>query len=161
MGGVDWCKGRHFVTFDHFVGDIGLGCHLASRFHMPFDNPPQAPFGDAAILMDARRRVADPSRWLKHGFQDGDRHCLVAALSLACDSPRFDNPNETERRLAKHLAKQMPLGRDISRWVAFVSPRHGLMAFNHHRRTRHDDVMALFDRTIEHVARKAALYVAA
>ena len=113
---------------------------------MPFDNPPQAPFGDAAILMDARRRVADPSRWLKHGFQDGDRHCLVAALSLACDSPRFDNPNETERRLAKHLAKQMPLGRDISRWVAFVSPRHGLMAFTDHRRTRHDDVMALFDR---------------
>ena len=105
---------------------------------MPFDNPPQAPFGDAAILMDARRRVADPSRWLKHGFQDGDRHCLVAALSLACDSPRFDNPNETERRLAKHLAKQMPLGRDISRWVAFVSPRHGLMVFNDHRRTRHE-----------------------
>ena len=31
VGGVDWCKGRHFVTFDHFVGDIGSGCHLASR----------------------------------------------------------------------------------------------------------------------------------
>jgi hypothetical protein len=77
---------------------------------MPFDNPPQAPIGDVAILMDARSRIADPSRWLQYSFQDGDRHCLVAALSLACGSPSFDIPNETERRLAKHLAKQMVTG---------------------------------------------------
>ena len=128
---------------------------------MPFDNPYQAPIGDVAILMDARSRIADPSRWMQNGFQDGDRHCLVAALSLACGSPSFDNPNETERRLAKHLAKQMPLSRGFSKWVAFVSPRHGLMMFNDHRRTRHDDVMGLFDRAIDHVARKAPLYVAA
>jgi hypothetical protein len=147
------------MIFDHFVGDIGSGCHLASRFHMPFDNPPQAPIGDVAILMDARSRIADPSRWLQYGFQNGDRHCLVAALSLASGSPSFDIPNETERRLAKHLAKQMSLGRDISRWVTFVSPRHGLMMFNDRPRTRHDDVMGLFDRAIDHVARKALVGV--
>ena len=111
--------------------------------------------------MDARSRIADPSRWLKHGFQDGDRHCLVAALSLACGSPTFDSPNETEQRLAKQLAKQVPLNRGFGKWVAIVTPRNGLMMFNDHRRTRHDDVMGLFDRAIDHVARKAPLYVAA
>ena len=128
---------------------------------MPFDNPSQAPIGDVAILIDARSRIADPSRWLKHGFQDGDRHCLVAALSLACGSRSFDDPNETERRLTKHLAKQVPLNRGFGKWAALVGPRHGLMMFNDHRRTRHDDVMGLFDRAIDHAAMKAPLYVAA
>jgi hypothetical protein len=128
---------------------------------MPFDNPYHAPIGDVAILMDARDRIADPSRWLKHGFQDGDRRCLVAALSLASGSRSFDDPNETERRLTKLLAKQVPLNRGFGKWAALVSPRNGLMMFNDHRRTRHDDVVGLFDRAIEHVSRKAALYVAA
>jgi hypothetical protein len=128
---------------------------------MPFDNPCHAPIGDVAILMDARDRIADPSRWLKHGFQDGDRRCLVAALSLASGSRSFDDPNETERRLTKLLAKQVPLNRGFGKWAALVSPRNGLMMFNDHRRTRHDDVVGLFDRAIEHVSRKAALYVAA
>ena len=128
---------------------------------MPFDNPSQAPIGDAVILMDARDRIADPSRWLKHGFRDGDRHCLVAALSLACGSRTFDNPNETERRLAKFLAKQMPLNCGFSKWMTLVSPRNGLMTFNDHRWTCHDDVMGLFDRAIDHATRKAPLYVAA
>ena len=128
---------------------------------MPFDNPSQAPIGDVAILMDARDRIADPSRWMKNDLQDGDRHCLVAALSLACGSRSFDKPNETELRLAKFLAKQVPLSHGFTKWVAFVSPRHGLMMFNDHRRTRHDDVMGLFDRAIDHAARKAPLYVAA
>jgi hypothetical protein len=128
---------------------------------MPFDIPYQAPIGDLAILMNARSRISDRSRWVQNRFQEGDGHCLVAALSLACGSPNFDNPNGTEHRLIKHLAKQMSLGRDISRWVAFVSPRRGLMMFNDHRRTRHDDVMGLFDRAIDHLERKAPLYVAA
>ena len=128
---------------------------------MPFDNPSQAPIGDVAILMDARDRIAAPSRWIKNDLQDGDRHCLVAALSLACGSRTFDNPNETERRLAKFLAKQVPLSHGFTKWVAFVSPRHGLMMFNDHRRTRHDDVMGLFDRAIDHATRKAPLSVAA
>ena len=88
---------------------------------MPFDNPSQAPIGDVAILMDARDRIADPSRWMKHELQDGDRHCLVAALSLACGSRSFDNPNETELRLAKFLAKQMPLNRGFTNgWPSSV-----------------------------------------
>jgi hypothetical protein len=128
---------------------------------MPFDNPSQAPIGDVAILMDARDRIADPSRWLKHGFRDGDRHCLVAALSLASGSRSFDNPNEAERRLAKQLAKHVPLNRGFAKWAALVSARNGLMMFNDHRRTRHDDVMGLFDRAIDHAAMKAPLYVAA
>jgi hypothetical protein len=128
---------------------------------MPFDNPSQAPIGDVAILMDARDRIADPSRWMQNDLQDGDRHCLVAALSLACGSPTFDISNEAERRLAKQLAKHVPLSHGFTKWVAFVGPRHGLMMFNDHRRTRHDDVMGLFDRAIDHAAMKAPLYVAA
>ena len=86
---------------------------------------------------------------------------VVAALSLACGSRTFDNPNETERRLAKFLAKQMPLNRGFSKWMTLVSPRNGLMTFNDHRRTRHDDVVGLFDRAIDYAARKAPLYIAA
>ena len=103
---------------------------------MPFDNPPQAPIGDVAILMDARSRIADPSRWLQYSFQDGDRHCLVAALSLACGSPSFDIPNETERRLAKHLAKQMIAG-----------PRHQQMGNFRQSKAWVDDVQRSFSDT--------------
>jgi hypothetical protein len=106
------------------------------------------------------RGAASPTRlagW--HDFQDGDRHCLVAALSLACDGPKFGIPNETERRLARQLAKQVCHG--FTKWAALVSFRNGLMMFNDHRRTRHDDVVGLFDRAIHHAAMKAPLYVAA
>jgi hypothetical protein len=115
---------------------------------MPLDNPHQVPFGDTDILMDARSIICDRDRWLQGGFRDGDRHCLVAALALASGSRSFKNPSETEHRLAKCLAKQIPLNCGFSRWVAFFSSRKGLMMFNDHRRTRHDDAIGVIDRAI-------------
>src|SRR5215469_3438500 len=75
---------------------------------MPFDNPHQTPFGDIELLVAARGRISDSSDWMKHRFQDGNRRCLVAALSLVSDSRDLDVPNRVERRLARLLAKQLP-----------------------------------------------------
>ena len=56
---------------------------------MPFDAPYQTPFGDIELLTDARSRISNRKSWVQGRFQDGDRHCLVAALSLACGSRSF------------------------------------------------------------------------
>ena len=68
---------------------------------MPFDAPYQTPFGDIELLIDARSRISNRKSWVQGSFQDGDRHCLVAALSLACRSRSFQLPNGTEKRLAQ------------------------------------------------------------
>ena len=75
---------------------------------MPFDAPYQTPFGDIELLTDARSRISNRKSWVQGRFQDGDRHCLVAALSLACGSRSFHMPNRTEKRLARLIAKQIP-----------------------------------------------------
>lgn len=61
---------------------------------MPFDNPPQGPVSDLEILMDARGRIDRSDRWLKGGFRKDDRHCLVAALALACRNRNLINQAE-------------------------------------------------------------------
>ena len=68
---------------------------------MPFDNPHEMPFGDIEILRNARARISHRRDWVQGCFRDGDRHCLVAALSLASDSRSFRRSNPTERRLAR------------------------------------------------------------
>jgi hypothetical protein len=119
---------------------------------MPFDNPPQGPSSDLEILMDARGMIDSPDRWLKGNFRKEDRHCLVAALALACRNPQFDQPSGTERRLIRAMARQLPGGRSrLQRMICF-NPMQRLIRFNDSRRTTHDNVMALFDRTIEHLA---------
>ena len=75
---------------------------------MPFDNPHHTPIGDLEILMNARNRVSIQSTWVQGSFRDGDRHCLVAALFLACGSRSLAIPNRKERRLARMLANQLP-----------------------------------------------------
>ena len=115
---------------------------------MPFDNPHDAPADDLAILIDARDRIADRHAWIKRAFKKGDRHCLVAALSLACGSHSFHAPNKTERRLAQMLAKQLPSKAPLWVKIRLVSARTRLMRFNDDHLTSHEDVVALFDRTI-------------
>jgi hypothetical protein len=73
---------------------------------MPFDNPDQAPFGDLDLLMDARNRVSSRDRWVQGQFRDGERECLVAALSVVSGSRSFSMPNPTERRLTRILVAQ-------------------------------------------------------
>ena len=121
---------------------------------MPFDNPYQTPFGDVEILIDARNRISDQDAWVQGRFQDRGRHCLVAALSLACGSRSVSLPNRTEKRLARVLAKQLRPGSRLWHKVPLIPARQHLMWFNDDSRTRHDDVMALFDRAICNLAIK-------
>lgn len=128
---------------------------------MPFDNPNPAPIGDLEILLDTRDRIERRERWLQRLFEDGDRHCLVAALSLACGSASFYAPNKLERRLARMLARQLPP--EAPWWTRFkvVSARRRLMSFNDDRRTGHENVIALIDRTIQHLVVRAPQFVSA
>ena len=75
---------------------------------MPFDIPFDGEFGDIQILMDARGRISGKGDWVKGRFREGDRHCLVDALSLAAGSPEISLPNRTEKQLSRLLAKQLP-----------------------------------------------------
>jgi hypothetical protein len=121
---------------------------------MPFDNPPGTPFGDIGLLWDARSRISSRDQWVQGRFEDGDRHCLVAVLSLVSDSPSFEVANRVERRLTRLVAKNLPSTSDI--WaVKFITARWRLICFNDDPGTGHEDVMALFDRTINHLASQA------
>jgi hypothetical protein len=85
-------------------------------------------------------------------FRDGDRHCLVAALSIASGSRSFRRSNQTERRLARLLARQLPEAAPFWARSPLIPARQRLMWFNDNAGTHHADVMALFDRTIEQLA---------
>jgi len=127
---------------------------------MPFDNPHHMPLGDVEILRDARSRIADEGNWLKYDFQDGNRHCLVGALSLAAGSANFRTPNGTERRLARHLVMQLPKKVPLRTRLRIMPVRQRLMYFNDDARTTHDDVVALYDRAIERLSCRAPICTA-
>ena len=124
---------------------------------MPFDNPHQMPLGDLEILGDARGRIAEEGNWLKGDFRDGNRHCLVAALSVAAGSCDVRTPNMAERRLARLLVKQLPTKAPLWTRLRIMPVRHRLMYFNDDARTTHSDVMALYDRAIEHLVNRAPI----
>jgi hypothetical protein len=126
---------------------------------MPFDNPHQVPIGDLEILTDARARIGSENSWVQGRFKDGDRHCLVAALSLACASRSFNNPNKTERRLVQLLVKQLPPDTPFWARIRFVPARQRLMAFNEDSGTSHGNVVALLDRAISDPASMASVAV--
>jgi len=124
---------------------------------MPFDAPHQTPFGDIELLTDARSRISNRKSWVRRRFQDGNRHCLVAALSLACGSRSFHMPNRTEMRLARLIAKQIPPDAPFLIRCRLMPARQRLISLNDAPRTTHEDVMALFDRTISHLADTASI----
>ena len=128
---------------------------------MPFDAPYQTPFGDIELLTDARSRICNRKSWVQGHFKSGDRHCLVAALSLACASPSFQLPNGTEKRLARLIAKQIPPDAPFMTRCRLLPARERLMSLNDDPYTTHDDVMALFDRTINHLVSATAISVPA
>src|SRR5215472_14837239 len=97
---------------------------------MPFDNLNRAPVGDLAILIEVRERVSGEHQWLKRGYTDGNRNCLVAALSLACSSPGFLISNKVERRLARILVKHLPPAMPFWIRIGLLPARHRLMWFN-------------------------------
>jgi hypothetical protein len=116
---------------------------------VPFDNPHQTPVGDAKLLRDARSRVSSRSDWVQGRFQDGNRLCIVGALSLVSSSRSFNTPNRLERRLARVLVSQLPSERPVWARCRCFTARQRLMWFNDARCTSHADVMALFDRAID------------
>jgi hypothetical protein len=128
---------------------------------MPFDAPYRTPFGDIELLTDARSRISNRKTWVQGRFQDGDRHCLVAALSLACASRSFQLPNGTEKRLVRLIAKQILPDAPFMTQCSLIPARQRLMALNDDPRTTHEDVMALFDRTVSHLASTARVPVPA
>jgi len=128
---------------------------------MPFDAPYQTPFGDIKLLTDARSRISNRKLWARNRFQDGDRHCLIVALSLACGSRSFRMPNRTERRLARLIAKQIPLHAPFMTRCGLIPARQRLMSLNDYPGTTHEDVLVLFDRTIGHLASTARISIPA
>ena len=120
---------------------------FGGRSHVPFDNPHHSPFGDLELLMEARSRISSRGNWIQGRFQDGNRYCLIMALSTACGSRSVNLPNRTERSLARLLAANVP---ERGFWTRskLLSARRRLMWFNDDARTSHDDVMEVFDRTI-------------
>ena len=128
---------------------------------MPFDNPHQTPFGDLELLMETRGRISSRDNWVQGHFRKGGRYCLVAALSLTCGCRSFDMPNRREQRLCRLIAKQIPS--DAPFWVRhrFMPARRRLIAFNDDPLTRHGDVLALLDRTIDYLVSTAPIRVAA
>ena len=97
---------------------------------MPFDAPYQTPFGDIELLTDTRSRISDRKTWVQGRFQDGDRHCLVAALSLACRSRSVHMPNRTEKRLARLIAKQIPQDAPFMTRCRLTPARQRLMSLH-------------------------------
>ena len=128
---------------------------------MPFDAPYQMPFGDIELLIEARSRISNRKSWVQGRFQDGDRHCLVAALSLACGSRSFHVPNRTEKRLARLIAKQIPPDAPFMTRCRLTPARQRLMSLNDDPRSTHEDVIGLFDRTISHLASTTRISVPA
>ena len=128
---------------------------------MPFDNPHEMPFGEYRDPARCAARISHRRDWVQGCFRDGDRHCLVAALSLASDSRSFRRSNPTERRLARLLARELPEAAPFWARSRFIPARQRLMWFNDNAGTHHADVMVLFDRTIDHLAKVIPVAVAA
>lgn len=116
---------------------------------MPFDGFHRGDFEDIERLLDARSRIAHPSNWIKGTFQDGDRYCVVGALSAVCAGRCWERPSDTERRLTRILAGQLPRQSGFQRLMRLRSARWSLIRFNDRPSTSHADVMALFERAIE------------
>jgi len=131
----------------------------ATESAMPFDNPHQTPFGDAELLWDARSRISTRNDWVQGSYKDGNRLCIVGALSLVSGSRSFNTPNRVERRIARVLVAQLPPRGPVRVGLRFFSARQRLMWFNDSPRTGHADVLALFDRAIDHSLSKTPAFI--
>jgi hypothetical protein len=128
---------------------------------MPFDNPHQTQFGGIDLLLDARSRLSNSNDWVKERFQEGNRLCLVAALSVAAGSPDFQTPNRTEQRLARLVAAQLP--DTVPSWARcrLFTARQRLIWFNDSPRTKQEDVVALMGRAIDCALSRAPAHIPA
>jgi hypothetical protein len=65
-----------------------------------------------------------------------------------------------ERRLARLLAVHIPHRRFWARF-RLIPARQRLIIFNDGLRTRHEDVISLFDHAIDHLTSRVSIYIAA
>jgi hypothetical protein len=56
---------------------------------MPFDNSADGRVSDIDLLWAARGRIGHECGWVRGLYSDGDRLCLVAALSVVVASSSF------------------------------------------------------------------------
>jgi hypothetical protein len=126
---------------------------------MPFDNPNQNSVGDIELLWDARSMIGDQSSWLQGRYSDGDRLCLVAALSITAGSLDFQTPNRQERRLARLVAARLSETAPVWARLRFFPARQRLIVFNDNPETTHADVLALLDRAIDHAVGRTPVHV--
>jgi hypothetical protein len=144
---------RHLLAILFLAASIMVSRRYPARgWQMPFDNPHQTPFGDLELLMEARGRISSRDTWVQGHFRKGGRYCLVASLSLTCGSHSFGMPNRTELRLSRLVAMHMPSNAPFWLRHRFMPARRRLITFNDYLLTHHEDVIALFDRAIEHLA---------
>ena len=153
---------RHLLAVLFLLASIMVSRRYPARgWQMPFDNPHQTPFGDLELLMEARGRISSRDTWVQGHFQKRGRYCLVASLSLTCGSRSFGMPNRTELRLSRLVAMHMSSNAPFLVRHRFMPARWRLIAFNDDLLTHHEDVIALLDRAIEHLASTAPVCVAA
>ena len=112
--------------------------------------------GAARVVSDA------PSRSSRERASSlGVSSAVVAALSLAAGSRHFNMPNKTERRLARLLAAQIPPPTSLFKRITLLSARQRLIRYNDSFGTSHQEVIALFDRSIHYLASEASACVSA
>jgi hypothetical protein len=121
---------------------------------MPFDNPNIDPnlLHILALMEKARWRMRVPQLWCKGKFRRGTRVCVIGAVEWAT----FENADRELiiKRLRTELVRAIPSETDWSSpWHA--RPARPLISyFNDRARTRHRDVMAIWDRAIERQRRR-------
>jgi hypothetical protein len=118
---------------------------------MPFDNPRPGPLTDIEILVGCAKSDRQPELLAEGPLQEITPALPHRRTGVACNNPQFDEPSRTGRRMTLAMARQLPRGWGrLQRMICF-RPRKRLIRFNDNPRMTHDDVMALFDRTIQHL----------
>jgi len=112
---------------------------------MPFDALPEGPRNNSDLLEIARSHIA--KGWIQHHYMKDGSVCAVAALSLATGHRYPAKPSEQDRRLAELLVRELPSHGGIVLRCC-TSAHFRVRFFNDRRRTRKEDVLAMFDRAI-------------
>lgn len=98
-------------------------------------------FRTAAILRKAREHLSDPRKWIKGALRHGytDRVCSIGAVHYAAGY--YKSPLCSEYEQDAHSNAMEILGASV--------PGRNIDIFNDRPRTKHEDVLKVFDKAIE------------
>lgn len=116
-----------------------------------YDNP-------LALLEDARKLLTDPAKWTQGtaarnaegeitGTDKPDAVCFCSLGAIWAVGGYFD-PNFSKKNASQVIAAEMELHNEVEEFIGYESEDYGIAEFNDNPNTKHDDVLALFDRTI-------------